>query len=236
MMRLKTLGLLHAYRPDLLKECLVSEKSSIRKYASGGECNLNDIFVKTALSLFRDWREKIHARLAFFIDAVASSEEVLAPALEGRVREAVAELQQYCSKIKQQIEELSSKGQSYQLQRLQEKYVLLLETTEHVLRLVDCMRSLSSEVEAYLQLKKDSGARDAEVEAGVREIAEKHAVQAADSLNYCACHPDNQLLLRLEFKARTMLAASTQKVKAIFDSIRELQQYEAAFKRQMLFL
>ena len=95
------------------------------------------------------------------IDAVTSSDKVLESAVEEKIKSRVDELKQYSIKIKQQIEELSSKGNNYKLQKLQEKYVLLLETMEHVLRLVDCMRSLSSEVEAFLQLKKDSGARDA---------------------------------------------------------------------------
>lgn len=37
MLRLKALGILQAYRPGLLKECLVKEeKGGIKKYGSGG--------------------------------------------------------------------------------------------------------------------------------------------------------------------------------------------------------
>lgn len=157
-------------------------------------------------------------------------------ALEERVRSSIDELRHYSTKIKQQIDGLCSKGDNYKLQRLSEKYALLLETIEHVLKLVDCMRSLNTEVEIFLQLKKDSAARGMEVEAGVKAIADKYEMRASDSLSYCACHPDNHFLLRLEFKARAMFMSSTQKVNAIFESIRQLQLYEANFKKQMLFL
>jgi hypothetical protein len=160
VVRLKTLGMIHAYRPNLLKECMASEKSFTQKYASSGECSINDAFTKTALILFRDWREKIHARLAFLVDTVTASEQVLEPTLEGKVREAVGELKTYSSKIQLQIEGLCSQRDDFKLMRLREKYTLLLEASDHVLKLVDCMHSLNAEVEKYLQAKKNSNCRD----------------------------------------------------------------------------
>ena len=49
--------------------------------------------------------------------------------------------------------------------------MLLDETIEHVIILVDIMRGLNAEVDAYLQLKKESRGRDSEMEVEVGAIA-----------------------------------------------------------------
>lgn len=62
----------------MLKDCILNEKASFKKYeTNNGECNLNNIFIKTALITFTDWRGKIQGKLTLILDAITESEDIL---------------------------------------------------------------------------------------------------------------------------------------------------------------
>lgn len=89
------------------------------------------------------------------------------------------------------------------------------------------MEQLNREINLFLEGTKNSDFKNIKaLEEGVRKITEKYEEEASDSLNYCSCHPDNKMLLKLEYKVRRMFKSSTLKVVSIFESILELQKYE----------
>lgn len=60
----KNIAIIHAYRPEYLKECMMNEKQSFKMFQKADHrCNLNGIFLKSVIQYFREWEDKIYTKL-----------------------------------------------------------------------------------------------------------------------------------------------------------------------------
>lgn len=49
--------MVHTYHPQLLNQCLVKDRKSYHNFFSKkGECNMNDVFMKSIIAHFRKWK------------------------------------------------------------------------------------------------------------------------------------------------------------------------------------
>lgn len=71
---IKSIGIIHAYQPQLLKTCLFKDKKSyINFFNKAGDCKSPDIFLKSIITHFRQWKKYINQRLRVIFDLVLTT-------------------------------------------------------------------------------------------------------------------------------------------------------------------
>lgn len=72
---IKSIGIIHAYQPQLLKTCLVKDKRSyITFFNKAGDCKSPDIFLKSIITHFRQWKKDINQRLRVIFDLILTTD------------------------------------------------------------------------------------------------------------------------------------------------------------------
>jgi hypothetical protein len=76
---IKHLAMVHAYRPQQLKECLVSNPNAYTNmFSSDGKCS-NDMFFRSTVAHFREWKKELEKRLLEVFNIIVATDEVLQP-------------------------------------------------------------------------------------------------------------------------------------------------------------
>ena len=71
----KNLAIIHAYRPKQLKECLVKDKKAYKDFfKKDGQCNSNNIYLRTIIAHFREWKKEIEKRLAYIFEVIVQTD------------------------------------------------------------------------------------------------------------------------------------------------------------------
>ena len=61
---MKQIGVIHAYKPQQLKECLVrNTKSYNHFYDQNGKCSSNEVFFRSVIAHFREWKKELSLKM-----------------------------------------------------------------------------------------------------------------------------------------------------------------------------
>ena len=71
------LGIVHAYKPSNLKTCLIKNSNTYGSFFNhDGECELNEIFFKSVITHFRQWKKELQERMLEMFDKIMETDEI----------------------------------------------------------------------------------------------------------------------------------------------------------------
>jgi hypothetical protein len=77
---IRTLGMVHAYKPSNLKSCMVeTSKTYSSFFSSDGTCGSNQIFFKSVITHFREWKKELQERMLEIFDVIMETDELIEP-------------------------------------------------------------------------------------------------------------------------------------------------------------
>lgn len=83
---IRALGIVHAYRPSQLKSCMVkSNKTYSGFFSSDGKCSSNEIFFKSVITHFREWKKELQERMLEVFDAIMAADDLIETDFENQI-------------------------------------------------------------------------------------------------------------------------------------------------------
>ena len=74
---MKQIGVIHAYKPQQLKECLVKNTKSYNHfYDKNGKCSSNEVFFRSVIAHFREWKKELSVRMIEVFDIIVTVDEL----------------------------------------------------------------------------------------------------------------------------------------------------------------
>ena len=121
---IKHIGVIHAYKPQQLKECLVRNTKSYNNfYDRNGKCSSNEIFFRSVIAHFREWKKELSLRMLEVFDIIMTVDQLQENHFEDQVMGVLKQLKDYGANLRGSIDQILQSG-AYKTQvlKLSDKY------------------------------------------------------------------------------------------------------------------